>query len=71
MRHRTHRPIKLPEASGFTLIELLVAVSLVGIVLTAGATLVYQVTQARARVDRLASHHAEADAAVRARSRPR
>lgn len=52
-------------ASGFTLIELLVAASLVGIVLAAGATLVFQVSQARANVDQLAEHHAEADAALR------
>lgn len=59
-------PAGIPAGGrGFTLIELLVAVSLVGIVLAAGATLVYQVTRARAQVDRLAQHHAEADAAVR------
>lgn len=52
-------------ASGFTLIELLVAASLVGIVLAAGATLTFQVSQARANVDKLAEHHAEADAALR------
>ncbi|MEM9418798.1 MAG: prepilin-type N-terminal cleavage/methylation domain-containing protein [Planctomycetota bacterium] len=53
------------RSSGFTLIELLVAASLVGIVLAAGATLTYQVSQARGKVDRLAEHHAEADAALR------
>ena len=70
MRRKNLHPIDahammIPRARGFTLIELLVAVSLVGIVLAAGSTLVFQVTQARARVDRLAAHHAEADAAVR------
>lgn len=54
------------RVAAFTLIELLVAVSLVGLVLAAGATLTYQVTRVRDNVDRLASHHAEADAAVRA-----
>ncbi|MBB6429897.1 prepilin-type N-terminal cleavage/methylation domain-containing protein [Algisphaera agarilytica] len=53
------------RSSGFTLIELLVAASLVGIVLAAGATLTYQVSQARGKVDQLARHHAEADAAIR------
>lgn len=52
--------------SGFTLIELLVAASLMGIVLAAGATLTAQVGRARTSADRLAAHHAEADAALRA-----
>ncbi|MEM1109523.1 MAG: type II secretion system protein GspJ [Planctomycetota bacterium] len=64
-RKRDSRPGP-QRAGGFTLIELLVAASLVGIVLAASAILTYQVSRARGNVDKLAAHHAEADAALRA-----
>ena len=51
---------------GFTLIELMVAVGLVAMVLVAMSSLTWQVTGARARVQRLSVHHAEADAALSA-----
>ena len=52
--------------NGFTLIELMVAAALVGMVLVAASSLVWQTTAARSRVQRLTGHHAEADAAIAA-----
>ncbi len=51
--------------AGFTLVEMMVAAGLVGIVLSAGATLTYQVTRSREQLNRLSEHHAQADAAIR------
>ena len=62
---KTTRP-RSHAAGGFTLIELMIAATLVGIVLGSGATLTYQVTRAREYRQRMASHHVEADAALRA-----
>ena len=65
-RARWHGVSRGASRPGFTLIELLVAATLIGMVLAAGATLTLQVGRARENVERLAEHHAEADAAVRA-----
>ncbi len=59
-------PLQRSGRAGFTLIELLITAGIVGLVVAAGSTLTFQVTEARQRLGVRSAHHAEADAALSA-----
>ena len=54
------------RAAGFTLAELVIVCSLIGLIVMSSATIMWQVSGARERVDRRDRLNADADAAIRA-----